>query len=49
MLKTFPNLKVTGEDGHLIYVSDIIKDIQPYYVRIFTPRKTEGMEIFEGM
>lgn len=49
MLKTFPNLKVTGEDGHLIYVSDIIKDVQPYYVRIFTPKKTEGMEIFEGM
>lgn len=38
MLKTFPNLKVTGKDGTIIYVSDILKEIQPYYVRIFTPK-----------
>ena len=38
MLKTFPNLKVMAKDGTMIYVSDVLKDIQPYYVRIFTPR-----------
>lgn len=38
ILKTFPNIKVTGKDGNIIYVCDILKDIQPYYVRIFTPK-----------
>ncbi|MGN1270218.1 MAG: putative ABC transporter permease [Clostridia bacterium] len=38
MLKTFPNIKVTGTDGEIIWVSDILSDIQPYYFRIFTPR-----------
>ena len=38
MLKTFPNIKVTGENGEIIYVSDILKDIQPYYIRVFTPK-----------
>ena len=38
MLKTFPNIKVTKKDGQIIYICDILKDIQPYYVRIFTPK-----------
>lgn len=38
MLKTFPNIKLTSKDGNIIYVSDILKDIIPYYLRIFTPR-----------
>ena len=38
MLKTFPNIKLIGKDGNIIYVSDILRDIQPYYVRIFTPK-----------
>lgn len=37
MLKTFPNLKLMSKDGEIIYISDVLKDIQPYYVRIFTP------------
>ncbi len=37
MLKTFPNIKLTGKDGNVILVCDILKDIQPYYVRVFTP------------
>lgn len=37
MLKTFPNLKVTSKDGEIIWVCDILKDIQPYYFRVFTP------------
>lgn len=37
MLKTFPNIKVTQKDGNIIWICDILKDIQPYYFRIFTP------------
>lgn len=35
MLKTFPNIKLTGENGEIIFVRDILKDIQPYYIKIF--------------
>ena len=38
MLKTFPNIKVTKKDGNIIWICDILKNIQPYYVRIFTPK-----------
>lgn len=38
ILKTFPNIKVTKKDGNVIWVCDILNHIQPYYVRIFTPR-----------
>ena len=37
MLKTFPNIKVTGKDGDVIWICDVLEDIQPYYVRVFTP------------
>lgn len=36
MLKTFPNLKITKDDGKIVWICDLI-DIQPYYFRIFTP------------
>ena len=38
ILKTFPNLKVTKQNGEVLYVCDIFPDIQEEYVRIFTPR-----------
>ena len=38
MLKTFPNIKVTNKDGEIIYVKEILKDIKPYYFKIFTPK-----------
>ena len=38
ILKTFPNIKVMDKEGNIIWVCDILSDIQPYYVRIFTPR-----------
>lgn len=38
MLKTFPNIKVTGKDGEIIYICDILEDIQAYYIRVFSPR-----------
>lgn len=44
ILKTFPNIKVTKKDGNVIWICDILKHIQPYYVRVFTPQmpKYEG-------
>ena len=38
MLRTFPNLKLTAEDGSIIYVDSLLKDIQPYYWRLYTPK-----------
>lgn len=38
MLKTFPNIKLAKKDGDIIYVSDILNNITPYYFRIFTPK-----------
>lgn len=41
MLKTYPNIKLTGKDGNIIFVKDILTEIQPYYVRVFTPRRAK--------
>lgn len=38
MLKTFPNLKVTEKNGNIIWICDILTDIQPYHVKVFTPK-----------
>ena len=37
MIRTFPNLRVTTKNGAVIYVSNLYKDIQPYYVKVFEP------------
>ena len=37
MIKTFPNIKVTNKSGEVIYVREILKDIKPYYFKVFTP------------
>ena len=39
MMKTFPNIKVTQKDGSIIWICDILTSIQPYYFRVFTPRR----------
>ncbi len=44
MLKTFPNLKLTLEDGTIILVSDILKDIKPYYIKVFEPHQFKKIE-----
>lgn len=44
MLKTFPNIKLTGKDGNIIFVKDILKDIQPYYIKVFTPHRGKDVE-----
>lgn len=38
MLLTFPNIKVTKKDGNVIWICDILKHIQPYYIKVFTPK-----------
>ncbi len=42
MLKTFPNIKLTGKDGNIIFVKDILSDIQPYYIKVFTPLREKN-------
>jgi len=39
ILKTFPNLRVLDKDGNMIYIDSVIKTIQPYYIKIYEPRK----------
>lgn len=46
MLKTFPNIKLTDKNGEIIYVYTILKDIKPYYIKVFTPKKTMKFNIF---
>lgn len=38
MLKTFPNLKVSDSNGEIVHIRDILVDITPYYVKVFTPK-----------
>ena len=38
MIRTFPNIKLTMKDGKIILVRDILKDIQPYYIKVHEPR-----------
>ena len=35
MIKTFPNLKVISKNGEIIFIRDVLKDIQPYYFKVF--------------
>ena len=35
MLKTFPNIKFTLQDGSILLVKDILTDIKPYYIKVF--------------
>lgn len=38
MIRTFPNIKLTLKDGTIIWIKDILKDIKPYYIKIFEPK-----------
>lgn len=40
MLKTFPNLKINDSNGNIILIRDILSDLDPYYLRVFTPRRS---------
>ena len=45
MIEIFPNVKVTLKDGNVILVRDILKDIKPYYLRIFTPKNIGNIDL----
>ena len=34
MIRTFPNLKIMGADGNMIYFDSLLPDIQPYYYKM---------------
>ena len=34
VLKTFPNIKFEDTNGEIIWVKDILTNIQPYYIKI---------------
>lgn len=38
MLKAFPNLKITLEDGSVIFIRELLTNIQPFYFKVFTPQ-----------
>ncbi len=40
MLKTYPNLKFEDVDGNIIFAKDYLSNIKPYYIKLFTPKKT---------
>lgn len=40
MLKTFPNLKVKTLDDEIIFIKDVLSDIQPYYLKIFNKKSS---------
>ena len=35
MIKTFPNLKIKDKNENTIYIDSLLKDIKPYYLKIF--------------
>lgn len=47
MLKTFPNLKITNKDGNVVLIRDILSDINPYYLKIFTPKVIDKVKFAE--
>ena len=34
MIRTFPNLKVKDADGNIVYMDSLLKEIQPYYIKV---------------
>lgn len=48
MIRTFPNLKVEDVEGNIIYIDSLLKDIQPYYLKIHEPRNIEFKLNFNG-
>ena len=38
IMMTFPNIKITTNEGQIIWICDILKDIPTYYYKVFTPR-----------
>lgn len=45
MLKTFPNVKLTLKNGDIIWARDLLKDIQPYYIKLFEVKQFKHFEL----
>ncbi len=38
IIKSFPNLKLTDKNGEIILVHTLFPNIDPYYIKVFTPK-----------
>lgn len=38
MIRTFPNIKVEDKNGEIIYIDSLLKDIKPYYFKVFNKK-----------
>ena len=38
MIRTFPNIKVEDKNGKIIYIDSLLKDIKPYYFKVFNKK-----------
>lgn len=48
MIKTFPNLKITDEDGNIIYMDSFL-DIQPYYLKVHDKNNKNSKDVEEDI
>lgn len=39
MIQAFPNIKLNTKSGDIIYARELLKDVKPYYIKVFTPKK----------
>lgn len=42
MLRTYPNLKLEDTNGNIILFRNILTDIKPYYIKLFTPDESQN-------
>lgn len=47
MIRTFPNIKIEDVDKNIIYIDSLLKDIQPYYIKIHEPRNLDFSSNFK--
>lgn len=47
MIRTFPNIKIEDVDKNIIYIDSLLKDIQPYYLKIHEPRNLDFSSNFK--
>ena len=43
MLRTYPNLKFEDIEGNIIFAKDYLKEIKPYYIKVFVPKDKNGI------
>ena len=42
IIQTFPRLKIETSDGGIIYFKDLFPNIQPYFLKVWTPNSNNG-------